>query len=309
MELGIGLPNACCRERQVASSSTGRAPPSTQDSRPSGPSTRIVYPSYEPLIALSAAAAVTERIRLATDVMLGPAACERSHGRQADPLPRRPSRAAARAVLGIGLGAREDDYEVSGVDMSTRGAWPRLRAREDPRNLETGTASWRRRSVHGRSATGPSLLVGGYVETAIKRAARFGDGWTQGGFRPGSVLRGPEEAPGGLEGGGPRRQAQERWRSPISPSGPTPSRTHNAPWPTTTSGGGGSRPGDCRQRSQGRRHSQGLHSRSTNRPAATSSSSFRPPLTPSRCPSSPTPPAYRTLSRAGRLPPSPLERE
>ena len=28
-----------------------------------------------------------------------------------------------RAVLGIGIGGREDDYEISGLDMSGRGKW------------------------------------------------------------------------------------------------------------------------------------------------------------------------------------------
>lgn len=33
---------------------------------------RIVYPNYEPLIALAAAAAVTERVRLLTDILIVP---------------------------------------------------------------------------------------------------------------------------------------------------------------------------------------------------------------------------------------------
>ena len=33
---------------------------------------RIVYPNYEPLIALAAAAAVTEGIRLTTAILIGP---------------------------------------------------------------------------------------------------------------------------------------------------------------------------------------------------------------------------------------------
>ena len=65
---------------------------------------------------------MTERIRLATDVLLGP-------------LRQNPSLIAkqmlsldalaggGRTVLGIGAGGREDDFEVGGLSMSDRGAW------------------------------------------------------------------------------------------------------------------------------------------------------------------------------------------
>src|SRR6187455_2787955 len=121
MEIGIGLPNAVpgTTGRQLvdwarAAEDAGFSTLGTID--------RIVFDNYEPLIALSAAAAVTERIRLATDVMLGPlrgnAAMVAKQILSLDALA-----GGGRAVLGIGLGAREDDYELSGIDTSTRGAW------------------------------------------------------------------------------------------------------------------------------------------------------------------------------------------
>src|SRR3954449_10215790 len=73
---------------------------------------RIVYGNYEPLMALSAAAAVTERIRLATTVMLGPlrgnATLVAKQILSLDALA-----GGGRAVLGIAIGGREDDYEAS----------------------------------------------------------------------------------------------------------------------------------------------------------------------------------------------------
>ena len=45
----------------------------------------------------------------------------------------------------------------------------------------TATASSSRRSALGPSGNGPSLIVGGYVQAAFERAAKYGDGWTQGG--------------------------------------------------------------------------------------------------------------------------------
>src|SRR2546423_12080846 len=121
MEIGIGLPNA------VAGTSGEDLLNWAHAADEAGSSTlgtidRIVYPNYEPLTALSAAAAVTDRIRLATDVMLGPlrvnAAMVAKQILSLDALA-----GGGRAVLGIGLGAREDDFEISGVDTSTRGAW------------------------------------------------------------------------------------------------------------------------------------------------------------------------------------------
>ena len=80
---------------------------------------RIVYPSHDPLIALAAAAAVTERIRLATTILLAPT---RANGallaKQAATLD---ALSDGRLVLGVSVGRREDDYQACGVDFHARG--------------------------------------------------------------------------------------------------------------------------------------------------------------------------------------------
>jgi alkanesulfonate monooxygenase SsuD/methylene tetrahydromethanopterin reductase-like flavin-dependent oxidoreductase (luciferase family) len=181
MEIGIGLPSV------VPGATRPQLIDWARDAEDAGFSTlgtidRIVFPNYEPLIALSAAAAVTERIRLATDVMLGPlrqnAALVAKQVLSLDALA-----GGGRAVLGIGLGAREDDYEISGVDTSTRGAWLD-RALEKIRAIWDGEGDLESTVGPRPVGDGPTLLVGGYVETSIRRAAKFGDGWTQGGSGP-----------------------------------------------------------------------------------------------------------------------------
>jgi alkanesulfonate monooxygenase SsuD/methylene tetrahydromethanopterin reductase-like flavin-dependent oxidoreductase (luciferase family) len=143
---------------------------------------RIVYANYDPLIALAAAAAVTERIRLTTSILIAP---YRINGalvaKQAATLDHLSN---GRLVLGAAVGGREDDYTASGADFHARGKrfeemlaeWKRIWAGEP-----FGTAgAIGPKPPHG----GPTLLVGGTVEAAFERAARYGDGWIMGGGGP-----------------------------------------------------------------------------------------------------------------------------
>ncbi len=97
---------------------------------------RIVYPNYEPLIALAAAAAVTERIGLMTAILIAPYRANAALvAKQAATLHHLSN---GRLALGVAVGGREDDYTASGVDFHTRGESSR---RCSPRGSESGRAS------------------------------------------------------------------------------------------------------------------------------------------------------------------------
>ena len=159
MRIGIGLPSA------VPGVDRGGIVDWARRAEAAGFSTlavldRINYSNLEPLVCLAAAAAVTERIELLTDVLLAPL---RSN---TELLAKQVSGIDAiagggRLTLGVGVGGREDDYEVSGVDFHARG------------RLLNGQLE----RLHGLVP----ILVGGRSEAALRRAARFGEGWAAGG--------------------------------------------------------------------------------------------------------------------------------
>lgn len=136
---------------------------------------RVRYDNFEPLTALSAAAAVTERIGLCTSVLLGPIRTNTVElAKQALSLN---ALSGGRFTLGIALGAREDDYEISGVDYSRRAA-----ILED--QLRQIKEVWAGEEVGPKLAGPPSLVVGGHADPSFARAARYGDGWVAGGAAP-----------------------------------------------------------------------------------------------------------------------------
>lgn len=144
---------------------------------------RLVYPNYDPIVTLAAAAAVTERIRLMTTVLLAPlrtnAALLAKEAASIDRL------SGGRLVLGVGLGARDDDFTASGLEARRRGR----RLDEQLQELKRIWAGEQRGYAGAIGPAparegGPELIVGGHVEPALRRAARFGDGWIMGGGAP-----------------------------------------------------------------------------------------------------------------------------
>lgn len=177
MEIGIGLPNAVRGvERAGIIDWARRAEEAGFSSL--GTIDRIVYSNYESLISLAAAAAVTDRIRLATDILLAPLRTNTALlAKQAATID---NLSAGRLVLGLAVGGRQDDYEVSGVDFSGRG-------RIFERQLEVLAKFWKgERGVGPAPARRdrPTVLIGGQSEAALRRAARHADGWTMGGGTP-----------------------------------------------------------------------------------------------------------------------------
>jgi alkanesulfonate monooxygenase SsuD/methylene tetrahydromethanopterin reductase-like flavin-dependent oxidoreductase (luciferase family) len=143
---------------------------------------RLVYPNYEPLVALGAAAAVTERIGLMTAVLLLPYRQNAAVvAKQAATVQRL---SHGRFTLGVGLGSREDDYTASG--LSTRGRGRRVDEMLDQiRRLfdgeEVGYAGGVGPDVRENP---PPLIIGGSADASFERAARYGDGWMAGGGPP-----------------------------------------------------------------------------------------------------------------------------
>jgi alkanesulfonate monooxygenase SsuD/methylene tetrahydromethanopterin reductase-like flavin-dependent oxidoreductase (luciferase family) len=190
MDVAIGLPNAvpgATGEEIVEWARRAEA----RGFSSLGTIDRIAYPNLEPLTALAAAAAVTERIGLATTVLLGPLRVNPvAVAKQVLSLH---ALSNGRVTLGIGLGGREDDYEIAGVDTGTRG-----------QDLDAMLARikevWAGDAMGPQTESVPRILVGGSVEASFERAARYGDGWIAAGAPPDQFAewrRGFEDAWGG----------------------------------------------------------------------------------------------------------------
>jgi alkanesulfonate monooxygenase SsuD/methylene tetrahydromethanopterin reductase-like flavin-dependent oxidoreductase (luciferase family) len=137
---------------------------------------RVVFDSFDPFVSLAAAGATTTRISLVTMVVIGPlrpAAMLAKEAASVDAL------SGGRLVLGLSVGAREDDYTVTGASRGDRGE--RL-----SRQLVELRDAWERERIgpRRRDGNGPPLLVGGLSGVSFARMARSGDGYVHGGGPP-----------------------------------------------------------------------------------------------------------------------------
>src|ERR687896_428011 len=137
---------------------------------------RLVYPNYEPLVTLAAAAAVTDRVRLMTSVLIAPL-------RQAGVLAKQAATIDAlsggRLTLRLSVGAREDDFRAAPASFHDR-------SRSFEEQLELMKRVWSGQPVRDEvgavgpppaQAGGPELLIGGYTPFSIRRVGRWGDGF------------------------------------------------------------------------------------------------------------------------------------
>jgi len=139
---------------------------------------RVAYDSFDPFVALSAAAAVTSRIGLVTMVAIGPLRTAEVLAKQAasvDALSR------GRLVLGVSIGARADDYDVPGIPRRDRG---RRLAADLQRIRDLWEDERHGPSVRRDDRVGPPVLVGGLSGQAFVRMARSADGYVHGGGPP-----------------------------------------------------------------------------------------------------------------------------
>ena len=185
MRIGVGLPNT------IPGTPGPRLVEWARAAEDMGFSTlatigRLVFPTYEELQALTAAAAVTERVGLFSNVSIGPVYDRAMLAKLAAGLDQV---SEGRFVLGLATGWREEDYVVAGKAYKGRGK----RLDED---IEYMLSAWRGELVEGatkRLTPPPSngesvpLAFGGTAPQAFARVARYGVGWTAGGAAPDDV--------------------------------------------------------------------------------------------------------------------------
>jgi alkanesulfonate monooxygenase SsuD/methylene tetrahydromethanopterin reductase-like flavin-dependent oxidoreductase (luciferase family) len=147
---------------------------------------RTLYGNYDPLVALTAAAAVTTRVQLATSILIAPLREAATLAKQVATLD---ALSGGRVTLGLGVGARRDDYDASEFSHSGRGArldtlLHRLRGHWEDERL--GPPMQR--------AGGPPLLVGGQSGPALVRMASHASGYIHNGGPPRAFARAAEQA-------------------------------------------------------------------------------------------------------------------
>ena len=179
MDVAIGLPNATQGVTANQLVEFGRA--AEAEGFPSlGALDRVVYHSYEPLVTFAAIAGVTERIRLTTAVVLAPLRSTNILAKQAAVVQ---ELSGGRLVLGMGLGARGDDYDITDIKVGKKGE--RFSAQlEELKKLWAGESRGHAGAVGPVPDPPPSIIVGGGVEASFRRAAKYGDGWVMGGGTP-----------------------------------------------------------------------------------------------------------------------------
>ncbi len=185
MQVGVGLPSTvpgtkgqliiewACRADEGPFSSLGVLD-------------RLAYDSYEPLVTLATAAAVTRRVKLATTIVIGPLHNNALLAKTAASLD---ALSGGRLVVGLAVGARKEDYDFAGIDFRGRGK----RLSEQLSMLRT---LWEGSSIGPQTVRpgGPDLLLGGLSDLGYARMARYADGYVHGGGPPRAFTRAADKA-------------------------------------------------------------------------------------------------------------------
>ena len=159
-------------------------------------------PYYEPLAALNFIAGCTQRVRLGTHVLIIP---YRNPVLTAKILSTLDVLSGGRVILGAGVGWMEEEFQAMGLDTyKERGAvtdeylqlYKELWTKESPsfngkyyQISDSGFEPKPAQKPH------PPVWIGGHTGPAIRRAAKYGDGWMPIGLRPPAILD-PEELGG-----------------------------------------------------------------------------------------------------------------
>ena len=190
-------------------------------------------PYYDPLTVLTAVACATQRVRLGTSVLVLPWHHPARLGKSIATLDQL---SGGRVDLGVGVAVTEDEFENLGVDFASRG-----RRADDV--LSALSALWSQdvpeysgefyRFAGQRFSPKPlqsplPIHVGGGSPAALRRVARFGNGWHALGKTPAEMAADVATIRGLLAESGRQRAAvhvsircgvtfvEEPWSEPVS---------------------------------------------------------------------------------------------
>jgi alkanesulfonate monooxygenase SsuD/methylene tetrahydromethanopterin reductase-like flavin-dependent oxidoreductase (luciferase family) len=138
---------------------------------------RVLWPQIEEHSFLAAAAAVTDRVKIMSNILIvpmHPPVLLAKRIASIDVI------SGGRFILGVGTGGREDDYRAAGSVMD--GRWRRLdEAVEIMRRVWSGTTPWEGAAMPvGPSPAqpgGPPIFTSASGPKALARAAKWADGW------------------------------------------------------------------------------------------------------------------------------------
>jgi probable F420-dependent oxidoreductase len=165
-------------------------PAGYQSTYPYDPSGKIPGPENvdipDPFLSLTYIAALTERIRIATGILILPQRHPIYVAKEAATLD---VLSKGRAILGIGVGWLEEEFDALGIPFHTRAARTSEAVRAI-RSLWKAEAEpfegefFRWNTLHSNPKPvqpgGIPIVVGGHTAIAAKRAARYGDGFFPG---------------------------------------------------------------------------------------------------------------------------------
>ena len=157
---------------------------------PYDPSGKIPAPDSmpipDPLLWLASAAAVTKTIRLATGILILP---QRHPLYVAKEVATLDVLSGGRAILGIGVGWLEEEFQALGIPFEDRGSRTAETVRamrslwkDEPEAFEGKFFRWPPLQSHPKPIQKPGvpIVVGGHTALSARRAARYGDGFFPG---------------------------------------------------------------------------------------------------------------------------------
>ena len=185
MDIGIGIPNTVPGATGAELLEWARRAEATAFSSLATIGA-VSYPGYEELTVFAAAGAVTERIRFLSNALIAPARSTAELAKQAASVDQL---TGGRLTLGLGIGWRATDFQLTGREFRDRGR----RFDEQLRALQT---AWKGEPLlDGTRPVGPApvqqpgvpLIIGGNADASFRRVAEFASGWTAGGLPPDAV--------------------------------------------------------------------------------------------------------------------------